>query len=274
MLIDFHTHIFPDEIAERVLKTLSGNIYSQTGIKQLPCTDGTVCGLRKSMRENKVNISVVLPIATKPSQTASINNYAEKIMSDDVISFGSLHPLQDDWEYVLSDLAERGFKGIKLHPQYQQVQVDSKEVIKVLKKAEELKMYTVLHSGVDYGMPPPIMCTPAMLKNVLDEVSGNYIIAAHMGSLGMWDDVEKYLVGTPIRFDTAAISSFINKGQYRRIIINHGADKVLFSSDSPWEDLNDTISGLKALGLPDKDFEMITYKNALNILGINNTTEQ
>ena len=268
MLIDFHTHIFPEAIASRVLETLSGNIFSITGNPQFPCTDGTVDGLRKSMAENNVDISVVLPIATKPSQTTSINIFAEKIMSDDVISFGSLHPLQEDWEYVLESLAEKGFKGIKLHPQYQQLRVDSPEVIRVLKKAEELKLYTTLHTGEDYGMPPPTNCTPQMLKNILNEVSGRYIIAAHLGSLGMWDDVEKYIVGTPYFLDTGAISGLIDKEQYRRIIKNHGVEKILFATDSPWEKVEDSLDAIEALGLTDEELDAIKYKNAKRILGI------
>ena len=268
MLIDFHAHLFPQAIAERVLKTLSGNILACKGVEKIPCTDGTVDGLRKNMRAKGVDVSVVMPIATKISQTCSINSFAEEITSDDIISFGSLHPFQDDWEDVLTNLAEKGFKGIKLHPQYQQVQVDSNEMIRMLKKAEELKLYTTLHAGVDYGVPPPDMCTPLMLKHVLEEVSGKYLIAAHLGSMDMWDDVEKYLVGTDMYFDTAAISDIIDKDQYRRIIKNHGADKILFATDSPWEDVLETLAALNQLGLDEEELEKIKYKNALKILGI------
>ena len=190
MLIDFHTHIFPSAIAERVLKTLCENTLRYKGVEKIPCTDGTIDGLRENMRAKGVDISVVMPIATKVTQSVSINKFAEQITSDDVISFGSLHPFQDDWEEVLVSLAEKGFKGIKLHPQYQQVQVDSDEMIRVLKKAEMLKLYTTLHTGADHGVPPPDMCTPLMLKHVLEEVSGKYLIAAHLGSMDMWDDVE------------------------------------------------------------------------------------
>lgn len=271
MLIDFHTHIFPSAIAERVLKTLCENTLRHKGEEKAPCTDGTVDGLRENMRAKGVDISVVMPIATKISQSGSINRFAEQITSDDVISFGSLHPFQEDWEEVLVSLVEKGFKGIKLHPQYQQVQVDSNEMIRVLKKAEELKLYVTLHTGADHGVPPPDMCTPLMLKHVLEEVSGKYLIAAHLGSMDMWDDVEKYLVGTNMYFDTAAISNLISKEQYRRIIKSHGADKILFASDSPWEDVDKTLAALKQLELCEEEFEKIKYKNALKILGIKNT---
>ena len=54
---------------------------------------------------------VVLPIATTVTQSGSINQFAESIDSDDVRSFGSVHPMQSDFDAVLSELAEKGDQG-------------------------------------------------------------------------------------------------------------------------------------------------------------------
>ena len=43
MLIDFHTHAFPDRLAERAVASLSADIASP------PLTDGTVSGLLAAM---------------------------------------------------------------------------------------------------------------------------------------------------------------------------------------------------------------------------------
>ena len=80
--------------------------------------------------------------------------------------------------------------------------------------------------------------------------------------------VEEYLVGTPIFLDTAYIAQFLPPEQCLRIIRNHGADKVLFGSDSPWEDPADTLQYLRSLGLTDDELEQITHRNAARILGI------
>ena len=42
--------------------------------------------------------------STKPSQTESINAFAKQIQAQDILSFGSLHPDQDDYERILVDL--------------------------------------------------------------------------------------------------------------------------------------------------------------------------
>ena len=269
MIIDFHTHVFPPQIAEKTLEILKGNAYDSRGVKAIAYTEGTVDSLKASMEENNVSLSVVLPIATKPKQTTSINDYAEKITGGNILSFGSLHPCQGDWEDVLEDLSKRGFKGIKIHPQYQDVCIDSPEVIRVVKKAEDLGLYTVFHAGKDIGFPPDTdLCTPKRIKRLLDYVSGKYLVAAHLGSFEMWDEVEKYLLGTDISFDISYACDFVEIDQLTRIIKNHGADKIIYGSDSPWGSQSGPFKALQKLELTDEEMGMITHKNANRILDL------
>ena len=266
MLIDFHSHIFPDKIAVGAVHSLSNSIVNFQGVRYRHYTRGTLESLRCSMERNSVDMSVIMPIATKPTQTKSINEFAKSLRNDRIVSFGSLHPDQDDWEDVLENLADDGFKGIKLHPEYQSFFVDSKRSIDILEKAEKLGLYVVLHTGFDHGMPPPAHCQPDRLKNVLEYVSGRFIIAAHLGAFGNWDEVERYLVGTPLNFDTAVISKFIEPEQCRRIIKNHGSDKILFGSDSPWGNASAERDFILNLGLTEEENENILFRNALKIL--------
>ena len=152
MLTDFHTHIFPDKMADKTIKLLESNIKEEYRPHKAELR-GTLDALKQSMRENNVDISLVLPIATNVKQSTTINNFAASINGiDGIYSLGSLHPMQSDWESVLYDIKEKGLKGIKLHPEYQQFYIDSKESIQILKKCEELDLITVLHSGKDIGI--------------------------------------------------------------------------------------------------------------------------
>ena len=56
MIIDFHTHIFPDKIAAKSIE----NLEKASGIKA--ATDGTLQGLLDSMDKNNVDISVIMPV--------------------------------------------------------------------------------------------------------------------------------------------------------------------------------------------------------------------
>ena len=135
----------------------------------------------------------------------------------------------------------------------------------MLKKAEELGLYVTLHSGVDFGQEAPQHCAPQRLHHVLQEVSGKNIICAHMGSYGYWDEAERYLVGTPVMMDTASVCEDITPEQYKRIIENHGADRIMFGTDSPWWTPGEAVGMLESLGLPKEDVEKIKWKNALRL---------
>ena len=156
MLIDFHVHVFPDKIAERAIDVLVKNIELAYAIDQKPCYDGTRDGLLKSMAETGVDLSVTMPIATSIRQSESINNFAADITDGKhIISFAGIHPLQRDTEAALRDIKERGFKGIKLHPDYQDIFVSDERCIKLVKTAGELGLYTTIHAGMDVGYKPP-----------------------------------------------------------------------------------------------------------------------
>lgn len=269
MLIDFHTHCFPEKISKRAIKVLEENIIKIQGKNYPARNDGSVQGLKQNMLEDHVDYSVVLPIATTVSQADSINLYAKEIDGKDgIISFGSVHPMQNDYSRVLEEIYESGLKGIKLHPEYQGVYIDSPEMIRVLKKADELGLYIVFHSGHDIGMPGPVHCLPEQLSHILDYVSGEKIIAAHMGGWKFWDDVEKYLVGTPIIFDTSYVSGFIDDEQFLRIIRNHGSEKIVFGTDLPWKTAAESKEYIDSVGLTKGELDNIYYKNAVRMLDI------
>ncbi len=285
MIIDFHTHIFPDKIAGGAVKSIEKSTLEYQGFsvdsefpEDLPAgaerfmavIPATLDALKKSMRENGVDASVVLPIATTLTQSRSINKFAERINNKDgVYSFGSLHPFQEDWESVLYDIKEKGLRGIKLHPEYQKFYIDSPEAIRVLKKCEELDLIVMLHAGNDVGIAPPTHCMPDRLRRVLDRhVSGEKIIAAHLGGWEAWDDVEKYLVQTPVYFDTSYTVSRIDREQLLRIIENHGSKKILFGTDSPWRSQGQTVRRLSSIGLTGDEMADIFYKNAKKLLKI------
>ncbi|MBQ8921671.1 MAG: amidohydrolase family protein [Oscillospiraceae bacterium] len=273
MLIDFHTHIFPEKIAARSIEALIAGIRREQGAdyenpdgSPLVFREGTPEALLESMDKSEVDCSICLPIATKPSQTVSINRFAEGIRSARMISLGTLHPADPEAEQVLEDLAKRGFRGIKLHLQFQQYDIDSPEVIRILQKAEALGLIVVFHAGADIGLPPPVYTSPEKIRHALDYVDGSNLVAAHLGGWAQWDDVERYLVGTNINLDTAYIRLFIPPEQCLRIIRNHGADKIVFGSDSPWENPADTLKFLQSLNLTERELAQITHENAQRLL--------
>ena len=83
----------------------------------------------------------------------------------------------------------------------------------------------------------------------------------------MWDEVERYIVGKEVYLDLAYCSEMDNS-QLKRIIANHGSDKILFASDFPWERAAKVKEKVESLGLNDKDKNNIYRKNASRLLGL------
>jgi predicted TIM-barrel fold metal-dependent hydrolase len=270
MTIDFHTHAFPEKIAARTLEALIANVSRISDYPMKNYTDGTASGLLEVEHRAGVDLAIVLPIVTNPKQTETVNRVAKETneASCGLYSFGSLHPADTDALLWVDKLAADGFKGIKLHPEFQNIYADSDEMVNICRRAAHYGMTVVLHAGRDIGYPPPVKTTPDMLLRIVDKIPDIKLVAAHLGGWMMWDEVAAKLCGTPIYFDTAFISDFIEPSWARDIIVSHGAEKILFGSDCPWEDPAHTLDFLNSLDIDPNDRKKICGENAAGLLGI------
>jgi predicted TIM-barrel fold metal-dependent hydrolase len=272
MIIDFHTHAFPEKIAARTIETLIANTARISDYPMKNHTDGTASGLIAAEKRAGVDLAVVLPIVTNPRHTETVNRVAMETnaKAEGLYSFGSLHPCDPDAVSWLDKLARDGFAGIKLHPEFQDYYADGKEAFEIYRRAAEYGMTVVFHAGRDIGYLPPVKTTPDMLLRIVDKIPDIKIVAAHLGGWMMWDEVAAKLCGSPIYFDTAFISDFIEPSLARDIINAHGAEKVLFGSDAPWEDPAHALEFLNSLDLDPNDLKKICGENAAGLLGIKN----
>lgn len=268
MIIDFHTHIFPDKIAEKTIEKLENLAHVKA------FTNGTKSGLIESAKEAGVDISVIVPVVTRPEQFNSVNEFAarlnEKFENEKVrlLSFGGIHPKTLDYKRELRIIRDLGLKGIKLHPDYQDTFFDDISYMRIVDYASELGLISVVHTGVDIGYPDIVHCTPKMVRRVIDEVAPEKMVLAHFGGYGLWDDAEELLAGENVYFDNAFIYGKIDEEQFLRILGKHGADKVLFGTDSPWSGQKESIEAVNNLPIPEEEKEMILGKNAEKLLGL------
>lgn len=262
MIIDFHTHMFPDKIAESTIAFLAA--VSKTN----PYTDGTYNGLRQSGEAAQVDLSVVLPIVTKPSQFDSINRFAASVQEQHMLSFGSIHPESDNYKEQLKEIKSMGLKGIKLHPDYQEVYFNDIRYKRIISFASELGLIVVVHAGVDPKCPEDVHCTVPMSREILNEVQPEKLVLAHLGGHKLWDQVEEQLVGQHVYFDTGVVFGQIPDEQFIRILRHHGAGKILFGTDSPWAGQREFVEYLKQLAITEDEREAVFYKNAVKLLGL------
>ncbi len=268
MIIDFHTHVFPDTIAKPTMDFLA----SKSGYT--PYGDGSLKDLIALMEKGDVDKSVILPVVTKPSQFKKVNEFAAGLNNTKkIFSFGGIHPFDETPFEHLDEIKKAGLYGIKLHPDYQNTFIDDNRYIEIIRYALSIGLAVVTHAGLDEGCEGEIKCTPDRFLRVFDAVSkGNMpgeprIILAHAGGFKMYDQVIEKLCGLPVYFDLAYVLEAEDPDIILSIIRAHGADKILFATDSPWSDPETCIKKLKALPLSQDDLEKIFSKNALTILG-------
>ena len=269
MIIDFHTHIFPDKIAGATIEALSKNA-------SIPShSDGTKAGLYSSMENAKIDISINLPVVTRPKQIDSINSFArelnrEKATQGRVISFAGIHPDTENTELWLEKIKAEGFLGIKIHPDYQGVFFDDERYIKILRKAKELDLITVTHAGFDGAfVGHEIKCTPRRVLSALDKIGGyDRLVLAHLGGNELYSDVYNDLAGKDVYFDTSYVLKETSKKDFLKMVERHGEEKILFATDSPWQDQKEMAEILCGYGLGRAATEKILSENAKKLLNI------
>lgn len=262
MIIDFHTHIFPDRVAEKAIPQME----KSADIKAHH--DGTLCGLLGSMEEAGIDYSVVLPVVTATRQFESVNKFAYEVDNlDRLVSFGGIHPDTDDYKKELDTIKNYGLKGIKLHPEYQATYINDDKYLRIIDYATELGLIVTVHAGFDGAYPQERHCTPKKIADALKHVEPDKLILAHMGSLYMWDEVEDYIVGKNVYLDTAFSIGEIEDEQFVRMVRNHGSDRVLFSTDSPWKNQKKAVEYIRKMSFTEEELDKILYKNALKLLG-------
>ncbi|HID96255.1 MAG TPA: amidohydrolase [Candidatus Latescibacteria bacterium] len=260
-IIDVHTHAFADHIAKSAVEVLE----KSAGIKAY--LDGTVADLKRSMKEAGIVRSLVQPVATKPSQVKAINDWAHRISDGSIISFGTIHPLSQDWKEEIERLKRLGIPGVKFHPDYQDFYPDEVAMFPIYEALVANGLIVFFHAGVDIGLPPPVHGTPERIAKVLDNFPEMKVVAAHLGGYKMWDEVEDHLVGREIYLDTSYTIDYLDENIFLRIIKCHSIKKIVFGSDSPWKDQKREVQSILELDISDPEKEKILCTNAEDLLG-------
>lgn len=266
MIIDFHTHIFPDALAPRAIASL------QLTAGMPVVFDGTAGGLTSLLAKENVDYAVVLNTVTNERQVDKVNAFAldtDKNYSR-LIPFCSVHPLNDNIYERLKALKEQGIKGIKHHPDYVGIEFDDERMHPLLSAASELDMPMVIHAGYDPVSPDHVHASPDAILKVIEKHKDLTLIVAHLGGVSRWDEVCEKLCGTSVYLDTAFCCERvgITVGQGKRIFGRHPHERILFGSDAPWAKPTEIIEFLDKLGLGSDSMELILHKNAEKLLGL------
>lgn len=258
-IIDIHAHIFPDKIAGKAVESI-GKYYG------IPMTGaGTVAGLLDSGAKAEIDRYVIHSTATRKDQVGTINDFIAEVQNNhqSLIGFGTLHPRMEEAESEVARVISLGLKGIKLHPEFQNFDIDAAEMMPIYKVLEG-KLPILMHMGDEVKTSS----SPKRLAKVLEMFPGLTVIAAHLGGYQRWDESAEYLVGKNVYFDTSSTLMKLDRTTVVDIIRKHGVEKVLFGSDYPMWTHEEELERFGKLELTDEERERILWKNASRLLQI------
>lgn len=269
MIIDFHTHCFPDAVAPRAMGNLSA-------LSQYPPQlNGTLADLKRSMSQAGVDVSVVLNIATNAHQTPAVNDFALRANeTDGIVSFGSVHPSYKDIDGELDRLQAAGIQGIKFHPDFQDFEVDDRKTMyPIYEKTAARGFILLFHCGCDLDVRSVYRCTPEKFARVVRDFRGARIVGAHLGGQAMWDDVLRHTVGQDVYLDTSYAFGWLTDEQLRLVLDRHDPDKLLFGTDSPWASQKDDVEMMRRRIADEKTYRKIMGENAARLLRLSETAK-
>jgi predicted TIM-barrel fold metal-dependent hydrolase len=248
-IIDVHTHIWADSVAPAAISAVGsqGHIGAHY--------DGTVAGLVESMDRAGIDVSVTLPVATKPSQVKKINDWAAGLVGHErLIPFGAMHPDFPDPAKEIARMRKHGLTGFKMHPEYQQFEPQEPRMEKIYEAAIANGMKVYFHSGGDVAFTS-VRGTPRAFAEVLEVWPELDAVLAHLGGFRQWQAVSGRLAGSDAWFDTAYTLGHLPDDAFVELVRALGCDRVMFGSDGPWTDSAAEIARLRSL--PFKKAELV-----------------
>ncbi|MBR4631968.1 MAG: amidohydrolase family protein [Elusimicrobia bacterium] len=260
-IIDFHTHLWPDKIAEKAKEYLEKSF-------KMPMTAVPVeKNVLKEMDENGITKSVIASVASRPDQVEHINNWLFRLNPERFIKFASLHPFYEKWSYELDRIKDNA-QGIKIQPEFQMFYIDDERVFPMYEKIQKLQIPLLFHCGYELSTGL-IQAGPKQMLNVKKHFPGITFVAAHMGGFKIWDEVEKNIIGDDYFYiDTSSSLSFMKEEQFYRFLNKHNKDKIVFGTDFPVGNPKKEIELINNLNI-DKEFkEKIFHLNAEKILNL------
>jgi hypothetical protein len=260
-IIDAHCHIFPEKIVGKAVLNI-GKFYdlqmSQNGVSTDLIEREKIYGVEKF---------IVNSTATKANQVDAINTFIlnQITLHNEFIGLITLHPDMDckDIDKSIKFALDNGFKGIKLHPDFQHFYIDSPNAFKIYERAEGI-LPILFHTGDDrYEESRPIR-----MATVAKKFKNLNCIAAHFGGYSRWEEVECYKDTPNVFFDTSSSLFKLEKENALAIINMLGIERFMFGTDYPMWEISAELKRFFNLDLSQKENSLVLYDNAVKIYNL------
>ncbi len=258
-IIDIHTHIYPDKIAQKATQSVR-DFYELEGSVQM---NGTVDMLLARGKEAGISRFVVLPVSNTPNHVRSINEFITSQVSrqEKFIGFGTVHARMEDISGETEWILEQGLRGIKMHPDSQRFNIDDPDLFAMYDRVQGV-IPVMLHMGDQrYDFSHPVR-----LRRVMELFPRLEVIAAHFGGYSMFETAKEQLSDKNCIFDISSAMMFMQPGEAEKYIRHYGAERLAYGTDYPLWDPVTEVKRFMQLKLTDDEFEQIAHKTAEEIL--------
>jgi predicted TIM-barrel fold metal-dependent hydrolase len=264
-IADVHAHIFPDKLAEKAAVSI-GDFYEVE-------SENVAYTNRLLQLEKEAGIGTVLVCnsAVNAHQAPGINAFMHTVLEENpgVMAMGSLFPGMEDWQGELERICQLGLVGIKIHSDFQHVDIDEPAAVEMYRAIAKKGLPVLFHMGdwrYDHSSPKRLV---SLKRQVPDLIA----IAAHFGGYRRWHEAIECPKMEGIWFDTSSTLSYIDMDMARRMLDRFGTESFLFGTDFPmWTPKTELNKFLDApLGLSQKEKEAILYDNFARLFKLEET---
>lgn len=264
-IINAHAHVYPNKIAKKATDTI-GEFYSL----DMQVEAGTPERLLENGKMAGVNKFVVHSCATKAHQVRAINEFIKEEIDlhKEFIGFMTLHQdlTEEEMEAEIGWCIKAGFKGIKLHPDFQKFNIDDESIEKLynILSRKNIVFPILFHTGDDRYE----FSRPYRLAKMAEKYKNVYFIAAHFGGYRCWDQVDVYKGLDNVYFDTCSSLPFIGEDRAKALIDKFGVEKFFFGDDFPMWNIEEELKRFYKISLTPREQELILAQNIKNLLNV------
>jgi predicted TIM-barrel fold metal-dependent hydrolase len=277
MIIDVHTHIFPQEIRKNREKYFTTEpafkkLYQSPKSRLIGAQD-----MLALMNDNQVDKSVIFGFPWKDSGLFKRHNdYISEVVdryAERFIGLGCFDLFSDGAaEEAHRCLQQGGLSGIGELAFYQ-TGIDNSALARlepVMKICRDRKLPVLIHTNEPIGhkYPGKTPNTLAQIYQLIDTFPQNKIVLAHWGGGLFFFSLLKKEVKQRLNrvyFDTAASPYLYDPNVYRLAIELIGVEKILFGSDFPLLPPARYFDEMKAAGLSEEEMQLICGGNAAEL---------
>ena len=279
MIVDTHTHIFPQSIIKYRQRYLGMDATFNALYSNHKASLASAEDLIQEMDDSGIDLSVIVGIGWHDLELARMcNDYfieAVRKYPTKLRFFCAANPNWGDQAiYEMERCAKRGALGVgELHPTSQNLDITNKTIMGPFSETlNSLNMKLLTHSSEPVGhlYPGKGDTTPDLLAALIETTQPSSVICAHLGGgLPFYSHMpEIHTLISNTLFDTAATPFLYDPTVLRTVSNAASSQQILFGSDYPLISQSRALQYVRNSGLDDATQAMILGQTATSIYNI------